>query len=59
MLLASHEAFGADAAELRSVTWEVALLDERQRGQRASLAKAHQVRGWLHGVQTPCRWGAF
>ena len=40
VVLASYEAFAADAAELKAFTWEVVVLDERHKA-KASLAKAH------------------
>lgn len=41
VVLTSYEAFTADAAELKAITWEAAVLDERHPWQRAALAKAH------------------
>ena len=41
MVLASYESFTADAAELKAITWEAVVLDERHPLQRAALAKAH------------------
>lgn len=40
-VLTSYEAFTADAAELKAITWEAVVLDERHPWQRAALAKAH------------------
>lgn len=42
VVLASYEAFASDASELKAFTWEVVVLDERNRA-KASLAKAHQA----------------
>lgn len=41
VVLTSYEAFTADAAELKAITWEAVVLDERHPWQRAALAKAH------------------
>jgi hypothetical protein len=41
VVLASYESFTADAAELKAITWEAVVLDERHPWQRAALAKAH------------------
>lgn len=41
VILTSYEAFTADAAELKALTWEAVVLDERHPWQRAALAKAH------------------
>ena len=40
VVVASHEAFAADASDLRAIRWEVAVLDERNRARRG-LSKAY------------------
>ena len=63
VVLASYESFTADAAELKAITWEAVVLDERHPWQRAALAKAHTalcdlsarcgvMQGWLYGWTT-------
>ena len=42
MVITSYEAAAADAPALKAISWEVVLLDERQRG-RAGLAKVCAV----------------
>ncbi len=51
-VLTSFECLAADAGELRGVTWEAVVLDERQPWQRGALAKAHAALADLSA-----RWG--
>jgi SNF2 family DNA or RNA helicase len=51
-VLTSYECLAADASELKAVTWEAVVLDERQPWQRAALAKAHAALADLSA-----RWG--
>jgi len=51
IVITSYEAAAADAPALKAISWEVVLLDERQRG-RAGLAKVRCYRSvqasWQH-----------